>query len=173
MAVLSDRKREAPKCMPGASEKGLERRVRAVPGWLAQHFGSFGAPLISLHAKIYHGADTAAVARGARLNKEKPRASGGATGHGRAKLQLNLLLDPYRAQHYSIVAVAPRLVVIVVSIPSWPVISLAVLPITPRLRVALIPIAVSRSMFFVPTTWLAAVASWLIAVRARVVARTS
>src|SRR5262249_37838942 len=55
----------------------------------------------------------------------------------------------------------------------WSVIAVIVVPVSARLRVALIPIAVSRSMFFVPTTRLAAVASWLIAVRARVVARMS
>src|SRR5262249_3861057 len=55
----------------------------------------------------------------------------------------------------------------------WSIIAVIVVRGSARLIVALIPIAVSRSMFFVPTTRLAAVASWLIAVRARVVARTS
>jgi hypothetical protein len=54
----------------------------------------------------------------------------------------------------------------------WSVIAVIVVPVSARL-IALIPIAVSRSMSFVPTTRLAAVASWLIAVRAGLVARTS
>jgi hypothetical protein len=69
------------------------------------------------------------------------------------QLQLNLLLEVYRATGQSIIAVPPRLViaVVVVSIASGTVIPIAIVPVTPRLVVLIMVIAVSRSVFLVVT----------------------
>jgi len=77
----------------------------------------------------------------------------GIRGTAEPQLQLNLLLEVYRATGQSIIAVPPRLViaVVVVSIASGTVIPIGIVPVTPRLVVLIMVIAVSRSVFLVVT----------------------